>query len=251
MYIHICIFMYTHIQASIWLWIYLYTFKQARARVSIYILKTLVAQTFLTLSQSWKPASDFHVKGLDQNWWTRGDSNSPRHHQALGRRPNRIPLPGWRAQNPKSAVLILELGFKILDNAMFAKVFHFAWDTRPGQLGSPHVVNTYSYTVHECANGDSRADTMLGLIWVVSWCQAENKALVLRRVELGACWCLKKHHFAPLTETHGLFENQNSKLTGSEGGRTNDSRNDRVLDLYVRISVHLISFHLFLKVAQN
>ena len=98
---------YTHIQASIWLWIYLYTFKQARTRVSIYILKIPIST-----SRGWTK-----IDGPEGN----RIAHAIIKHLEDG--PNRILLSGWRTQNPKSAVLILELAFKILDIAIFAKVW--------------------------------------------------------------------------------------------------------------------------------
>lgn len=84
-------------------------------------LKTLAAYSVLMLTKSWKTASDFHVPApkipKTRNYSQIGADFrkiSPGQKlvvKALGQHPNRSPIFGWRAQNPKSAVWISDFGF--------------------------------------------------------------------------------------------------------------------------------------------
>ena len=83
-------------------------------------LKTLAAYSVLMLAKSWKMASDFHVPApkipkTSQFSHIGTDFRKISPGQKLvvkaGQHPNRSPMFGWRAQNPKSAVWISDFGF--------------------------------------------------------------------------------------------------------------------------------------------
>lgn len=73
------------------------------------VFKTLAAYSVLTLAKSWKTASDFHVPA-PKIPKTRNFRKSAVVAKAPGQHPNRSPIFGWPAQNPKSAVWISGFG---------------------------------------------------------------------------------------------------------------------------------------------